>query len=58
MGVGLEMAGSGGGAGRAEVRVPGEIRKAKVQQVRELLSREEAMVAAVSGRLEKLQMGL
>lgn len=44
--------------GRSEVRVPGEIRKAKVQQVRELLSREEAMVAAVSGRLERLQLGL
>ena len=56
---GLDKGGAAaGGNGRAEVRVPGEIRRAKVQQVRELLSREEAMVAAVSGRLEKLQMGL
>lgn len=54
---GLEKA-SREGKGRAEVRVPGEIRKAKLQQVKELLSREEAMVAAVSGRLERLQLGL
>ncbi|MBE3048685.1 hypothetical protein IMZ48_40545, partial [Candidatus Bathyarchaeota archaeon] len=53
---GLEKA--AGGGGRAEVRVPGEIRRAKIQQVKELLSREEAMVAAVSGRLERLQLGL
>ncbi|SPO02862.1 uncharacterized protein DNG_05539 [Cephalotrichum gorgonifer] len=47
-----------GGRGGVEVRVPGEIRRAKIQQVRNLLEREEAMVAAVSNRLEKLQMGL
>jgi len=41
-----------------DLRVPNEIRKAKIQSVRNLLAREEAMVAAVSSRLEKLQLSL
>ncbi|PKS09999.1 hypothetical protein jhhlp_004623 [Lomentospora prolificans] len=41
-----------------DLRVPNEIRKAKIQTVRNLLAREEAMVTAVSNRLEKLQLNL
>lgn len=41
-----------------DLRVPSEIRKAKIQTVKNLLAREEAMVAAVSNRLEKLQLNL
>lgn len=41
-----------------DLRVPNEIRKAKIQTVKNLLAREEAMVAAVSSRLEKLQLNL
>jgi nucleoporin NUP82 len=41
-----------------DLRVPNEIRKAKLVQVKSLLAREEAMVQAVSSRLEKLQVSV
>lgn len=46
----------GGGRTSGEFRVPAEIRKAKMQQVMNLLARETALVEAVSARLERLQM--
>ena len=39
------------------LRVPSEIRKAKVAQVMSLLERETALVDAVKGRLERLSVG-
>ena len=42
----------------SDLRVPNEIRKAKLAQVKSLLAREEAMVQAVSSRLEKLQVNI
>ncbi|TDZ87597.1 Nucleoporin NUP82 [Colletotrichum sidae] len=39
----------------SELKIPSEIRKAKLQQVRSLLSRETALVEAVTARLERLQ---
>ncbi|KAK2008121.1 nuclear pore complex protein An-Nup82 [Colletotrichum eremochloae] len=39
----------------SDLKVPTEIRKAKLQQVMSLLSRETALVEAVSSRLERLQ---
>ncbi|CAM1502911.1 Fc.00g076870.m01.CDS01 [Cosmosporella sp. VM-42] len=40
----------------AELRIPQEVRRAKLQQVQGLLSRETALVEAVTARLERLQM--
>jgi nucleoporin NUP82 len=42
----------------AELRIPHEVRKAKMQQVQGLLSRETALVEAVTARLERLQTSL
>lgn len=42
-------------AASAELRVPQEIRRAKLKQVQSLLSRETALVEAVTARLERLQ---
>jgi nucleoporin NUP82 len=42
---------------RAEVKVPSDIRRTKLQQVQTLLDRETALVEAVSSRLQRLQMG-
>ncbi|PCD40366.1 hypothetical protein QX201_008645 [Fusarium graminearum] len=42
----------------AEIRIPHEVRRAKMQQVQGLLSRETALVEAVTARLERLQSGL
>jgi nucleoporin NUP82 len=56
----LKGASPGKGHGRTssqDLRVPNEIRKAKLAHVKALLAREEAMVQAVSSRLEKLQVG-
>ncbi|KAK1599022.1 nuclear pore complex protein An-Nup82 [Colletotrichum navitas] len=39
----------------SDLKIPTEIRKAKLQQVMSLLSRETALVEAVSSRLERLQ---
>ncbi|KAL0930942.1 nuclear pore complex protein An-Nup82 [Colletotrichum truncatum] len=39
----------------SELKIPSEIRKAKLQQVMGLLSRETALVEAVTARLERLQ---
>ncbi|ENH73168.1 Nucleoporin nup82 [Fusarium oxysporum f. sp. cubense race 1] len=39
----------------AELRIPQEVRRAKLQQVQGLLSRETALVDAVTARLERLQ---
>ncbi|KAK1466963.1 nuclear pore complex protein An-Nup82, partial [Colletotrichum melonis] len=39
----------------SELKIPTEIRKAKLQQVMSLLSRETALVEAVTSRLERLQ---
>ncbi|KAI8223929.1 Nucleoporin NUP82 [Colletotrichum sp. SAR 10_86] len=39
----------------SELKIPSEIRKAKLQQVMGLLSRETALVEAVTSRLERLQ---
>ncbi|CAJ0541913.1 Ff.00g082880.m01.CDS01 [Fusarium sp. VM40] len=39
----------------AELRIPHEVRRAKMQQVQGLLSRETALVEAVTARLERLQ---
>lgn len=48
-----------GGLGNSmpNLRVPSEIRKAKVAQVMSLLERETALVDAVKGRLERLSVG-
>jgi nucleoporin NUP82 len=40
-----------------ELRIPQEIRRSKLQQVQALLSRETALVEAVTSRLERLQAG-
>lgn len=40
---------------RSEIRIPQDIRRSKLQQVQTLLSREKALVEAVSSRLERLQ---
>ena len=39
------------------VRIPSELRRAKLQQVQAMLERETALVDAVSARLERLQVG-
>ncbi|KAF4471644.1 nucleoporin nup82 [Fusarium albosuccineum] len=39
----------------AELRIPQDVRRAKLQQVQGLLSRETALVEAVTARLERLQ---
>ncbi|KPM36259.1 Nucleoporin NUP82 [Neonectria ditissima] len=44
-----------GAAPPAELRIPQDIRRAKMQQVQGLLSRETALVEAVTARLERLQ---
>lgn len=41
-----------------DLRIPQDIRRMKLQQVRGLLSRETALVEAVTARLEKLQAGV
>ncbi|KAF4457632.1 nucleoporin nup82 [Fusarium austroafricanum] len=41
----------------AELRIPHEVRRAKLQQVQGMLSRETALVDAVTARLERLQTG-
>lgn len=52
----LKKAGDGEVAGpTAELRIPQEIRKAKLHQVQSLLSRETALVEAVTARLERLK---
>ena len=38
-----------------ELRIPQDIRRSKLQQVQSLLSRETALVEAVTSRLERLQ---
>lgn len=40
-----------------DLRIPSDLRRAKVNQVRGLLERETALVEAVKGRLERLQIG-
>jgi len=42
----------------AEMRIPQDIRRTKLQQVQNLLSRETALVEAVTSRLERLQTGV
>lgn len=42
----------------SELRIPQDIRRTKLQQVQGLLSRETALVEAVTARLEKLQTGV
>ncbi|KAL6359443.1 hypothetical protein LRP88_06864 [Fusarium phalaenopsidis] len=39
----------------AELRIPQDVRRAKMQQVQGMLSRESALVEAVAARLERLQ---
>lgn len=53
----LKKAGDGdpSPAPSAEMRIPQDIRRAKLQQVQSLLSRETALVEAVTARLERLQ---
>lgn len=53
----LKKAGDGDAspAPSAEMRIPQDIRRAKLQQVQSLLSRETALVEAVTARLERLQ---
>ncbi|KAF7559967.1 hypothetical protein G7046_g4186 [Stylonectria norvegica] len=52
----LKKAGEGDAATPiTELRVPQDIRRAKLQQVQGLLSRETALVEAVTARLERLQ---
>ena len=43
---------------RSEIRIPQDIRRTKLQQVQNLLSRETALVEAVTSRLERLQTGV
>ncbi|KAI0013737.1 hypothetical protein F4779DRAFT_350497 [Xylariaceae sp. FL0662B] len=40
-----------------DLRIPSELRKAKINQVKGLLERETALVDAVKGRLERLSVG-
>lgn len=44
------------GASSIDLRIPSDLRRAKVNQVQRLLERETALVEAVKGRLEKLQI--
>jgi nucleoporin NUP82 len=41
----------------SDIRIPPEIRRARVDQVKALLARNTALVEAVSGRLERLNVG-
>lgn len=41
-----------------ELKIPQDIRRMKVQQVQGLLSRESALVEAVTARLERLQTNM
>lgn len=41
----------------ANLKIPTELRKAKVSQVMSLLSKEDALVEALQGRLERLSVG-
>ncbi|KKA28272.1 hypothetical protein TD95_001838 [Thielaviopsis punctulata] len=50
-----ESAGGRVGAGAAELRIPAELRKTRLQQVKTMLSRETALIEAVTARLERLQ---
>lgn len=43
------------GAPAGEARIPSDIRRSKLQQVQGLISRESALVEAVTARLERLQ---
>ncbi|KAH0524592.1 hypothetical protein TsFJ059_007082 [Trichoderma semiorbis] len=45
-------------ASSVELRIPQDIRRSKLQQVQGLLSRESALVEAVTSRLERLQASL
>ncbi|KAJ3564515.1 hypothetical protein NPX13_g7816 [Xylaria arbuscula] len=42
---------------RADLRIPSELRRAKIGQVKDLLERETALVEAVKSRLERLAVG-
>ena len=42
----------------SELRIPQDIRRSKLQQVQGLLSRETALVEAVTARLERLQANM
>lgn len=44
------------GASSIDLRIPSDLRRAKINQVRGLLERETALVEAAKGRLEKLQI--
>jgi nucleoporin NUP82 len=50
-------AGTPGSASALDLRIPNEVRRAKMAQVMALLDRETALVEAVSARLERLQVG-
>ncbi|KOS18773.1 Nucleoporin nup82 [Escovopsis weberi] len=46
------------GSATPELRIPQDVRRSKMQQVQGLLSRESALVDAVTSRLERLQASL
>ncbi|KAK5989118.1 Nuclear pore protein NUP82 [Cladobotryum mycophilum] len=54
----LKKSGGTEGTATPELRIPQEIRRNKLQQVQGLLSRETALVDAVTSRLERLQASL
>ncbi|KAI0115140.1 hypothetical protein F4814DRAFT_308265 [Daldinia grandis] len=45
------------GASTTDLRIPSELRKAKINQVKGLIERETALVDAVKSRLERLSVG-